>query len=59
MAIVLLVIALFAKSFHAFGSAANPMDIAPKHTGSVTGISYFAAATAGLKSIQYYSFFSL
>jgi hypothetical protein len=49
VAIFLLFIALFAKGFHAYGSAVNPIDIAPKHSGSVSGISYFTAATAGLK----------
>ena len=49
VAIFLLFIALFAKGFHAYGSAVNPIDIAPKHSGSVSGISYFTAATAGLR----------
>ena len=47
LAIFLLLITQFAKGFHAFGSAANPVDIAPKHAGTMTGMSYSVASTAG------------
>ena len=50
LAIFLLLLALFAKGFHAFGSATNPVDIAPKHAGAISGVSYSTAATAGWKS---------
>ena len=50
LAIFLLLITQFAKGFHAFGSAANPVDIAPKHAGAVTGMSMSLASTAGLHS---------
>ena len=49
LAIFLLLITQFAKGFHAFGSATNPVDIAPKHAGTMTGMSYCVASTAGLK----------
>ena len=47
MAIFLLLITQFAKGFHAFGSATNPLDIAPKHAGAVSGMSMCLASTAG------------
>ena len=52
VAIFLLLIALFAKGFHAYGTATNPLDIAPKHSGSISGITYCAAASSGLKLIN-------
>ena len=58
MAIFLLLITQFAKGFHAFGSATNPLDIAPKHAGAVSGMSMCLASTAGQKLqflCQYFS----
>ena len=58
VAIFLLLITQFAKGFHAFGSAANPVDIAPKHAGTMTGMSYCVASTAGLKRRFYQKWIS-
>ena len=40
-------LALFAKSFHNFGTPVNALDIAPKHSGSVFGIVNSIASTSG------------
>ena len=47
-ALLLCTLALFAKSFHNFGTPVNALDIAPKHSGSVFGIINAIASTSGL-----------
>ena len=58
MAICMLSVAIFAKSFHTYGTVANPVDLAPKHTGSIAGITQTIAATSGW-SILAFNIFSI
>jgi len=50
-ALMLCMLALFAKSFHNFGCVANPMDISPKHSGTILGFSNTAAALSGFVGV--------
>ncbi len=47
LAVLLTTVAMFAKSFHSFGSGISPLDIAPKHAGFVHGIVNSAGSFAG------------
>jgi len=47
LAVMLCTLALFAKSFHNFGTTVNAMDLAPKHSGSVFGIVNSIASCSG------------
>ena len=40
-------VAMFAKSFHNFGSCISTLDIAPKHAGVVHGIVNSAGSFSG------------
>ena len=47
IAVMFTTVAMFAKSFHNFGSCISPLDIAPKHAGVVHGIVNSAGSFAG------------
>ncbi len=47
IAVFLVSVAVFASSFHKFGTVPNPMDLAPKHTGSLYGVVNTAASSSG------------
>ena len=47
-ALCLCTMAMFAKSFHNFGTVVNAMDIAPKHSGSVFGIVNAVSSLSGV-----------
>ena len=49
LAVCLATLAMFSKSFHQFGTVANVLDIAPKHSGSVFGIVNSAGGISGCK----------
>ena len=50
LAVCLATLAMFSKSFHQFGTVANVLDIAPKHSGSVFGIVNSAGGISGCNS---------
>ncbi len=50
MALFLCTCAMFAKSFHNFGTTVNAMDIAPKNSGSIFGIVNAIGGTSGIVS---------
>lgn len=47
-AVFLATVALFASSFHKFGTVLNPLDLAPKNSGALYGIVNTAASVSGL-----------
>lgn len=57
LALALCTLAMFAKSFHNFGTTVNVIDIAPKDSGSIFGIVNAIGGTSGKRtSVNFITF---